>query len=66
MVSETLSKRLKKCPFCNGESEMYVTEHVPRGHDHTPRCKDPSCAGRLSKKWMNPEVAIAAWNRRVG
>lgn len=57
---------LKPCPYCGGEAEMIITCHVPHGHEYTPRCKDTRCAGRLTKKWLSEEAAIAAWNRRYG
>ncbi len=56
---------LKPCPFCGGYAEMKVEKHTPSGYDYIPRCSNPSCAGRLTKKWLNKEAAIVAWNRRV-
>ena len=44
---------------------MRIQQHIPTGFDYTPRCKDPSCAGRLTKKFMAREVAEYAWNRRA-
>ena len=56
---------LLNCPFCDGESEMKVTNHIPSGYDYTPRCKDPSCCGRLTKKYSTRELAEAKWNMRA-
>ena len=44
---------------------MQVKKHIPNGFDYTPRCSDPSCAGRLVKKWISKETAVYAWNRRA-
>lgn len=60
-----MSEKLKPCPFCGEKAEMDIKQHVPEGYDYTPRCTNPSCAGRLTKKWINAEEAIKAWNRRV-
>ena len=57
--------KLKPCPFCGGEAEMRVEKHTPTGFDYIPRCKVPSCCGRLSKKWHNKDTAVYAWNRRA-
>lgn len=56
---------LRECPFCGGKAEMRVEKHIPEGFDYTPRCKEPSCCGRLTKKWHNKETAVYAWNRRA-
>ena len=56
---------LKSCPFCGGVAEMQVTKHIPHGFDYTPRCKELSCCGRLSKKFTCRETAEYAWNRRT-
>ncbi|MBQ2775153.1 MAG: Lar family restriction alleviation protein [Clostridia bacterium] len=56
---------LKPCPFCGDVAEMYVTKHIPNGYDYTPRCTNPSCCGRLSKKYNLKETAEMQWNRRV-
>ena len=56
---------LKPCPFCGGEAELRVTKHIPRGFDYTPRCKNPSCCGRLTKLYLVKEAAINAWNTRT-
>ena len=55
---------LKPCPFCGGSASLKVEPHIPIGNDYTPRCDDPSCAGRLYKKWISKDMAIAAWNKR--
>ena len=60
-----MSEKLKPCPFCGSEAEMKIETHTPTGFDYTPRCKNPSCAGRLAKKWHNEKNAIEAWNRRA-
>lgn len=57
---------LKPCPFCGGKSQLRVEKRPPNGFDYTPRCSVPSCAGRLTKKWSLKDVAVYAWNRRVG
>ncbi|MBO5921926.1 MAG: Lar family restriction alleviation protein [Bacteroidaceae bacterium] len=56
---------LLKCPFCGGEAELHVTKHIPNGYDYTPRCKIPSCCGRITKKFNVKETAILFWNRRA-
>jgi Lar family restriction alleviation protein len=56
---------LKPCPFCGGKAIMKVQKHIPNGYDYTPTCQDPSCAGRLTKKWTNEAIAIEAWNQRA-
>lgn len=56
---------LKPCPYCGGVAEMHETPHTPNGTDYTPRCKDPSCCGRLSKKYGTREAATMKWNRRA-
>lgn len=56
---------LKPCPFCGGMAEIYETPHIPRGTDYTPRCKNPSCCGRSTKKYSMKETAIMMWNRRA-
>lgn len=56
---------LKPCPYCGKKAEMKVDKHPCHGFDYTPRCSDPSCAGRLTKKWASKEKAIYAWNRRA-
>ena len=60
-----MKAELLPCPFCGKEAQMKVEKHSPSGFDYTPRCTDPSCAGRLSKKWTSLETAVYAWNRRV-
>ena len=54
--------KLEVCPFCKGPAELCVTRHIPQGYDFTPRCKDPSCCGRLTKKFTSRETAISKWN----
>ena len=56
---------LKPCPFCGGEAELKVKKHCPTGYDYIPRCKDPSCPGRITKMWHTKQTAIYAWNRRT-
>lgn len=56
---------LKPCPFCGAPARMKITPHIPDGKDYTPQCTDPSCCGRLVKKWQDREVAVYAWNRRA-
>lgn len=60
-----MSDELKPCPFCGGRAIMKIQKHIPNGYDYTPTCQDPSCAGRLTKKWINEADAIEAWNRRA-
>ncbi len=52
------------CPYCGSPAELRETDRVPTGYNYTPRCTVTSCAGWLTKLWMNKEEAIAAWNRR--
>lgn len=59
---------MKPCPFCGSECELIAMKHVPfksENWDYTPRCKDPSCPGRITKKYASRALAIAKWNRRV-
>lgn len=56
---------LKPCPFCGSTAELRATHRVPSGYNYTPRCTVTSCAGRLTKLWMDKEEAIEAWNRRT-
>ena len=56
---------LKLCPFCGGEAVLKEQHHVPNGYDYTPTCLNSSCSGRITKKWINKEDAIKAWNRRA-
>lgn len=56
---------LKPCPFCGGEAELRKLKHIPDGYDYTPRCKNPSCCCRITKRFNVKETAIALWNRRV-
>ena len=58
-------RELLNCPFCGGSVEMIEIPHIPRGTDYTPRCKNTSCCGRLTKKWAYRETAVAMWNRRA-
>lgn len=64
MTDIEIPSELERCPFCGGVAEMFETPHVPRGTDYTPRCKNTSCCGRLTKKWADREKAILAWNMR--
>lgn len=58
---------LLPCPFCGGNSELRTQKHCGSGaeFEYTPRCLNTSCAGRLSKKWLNKSEAIIAWNKRL-
>lgn len=56
---------LKPCPFCGDVAEMYKTPHIPKETDYTPRCTNPSCCGRTTKKYLTEETAIYMWNRRA-
>ena len=56
---------LKPCPFCGGEAIMKIQKHIPHGYEYTPTCKNTSCAGRLTKKWLTEAEAIEAWNGRA-
>lgn len=60
-----MSNELKPCPFCGEKAIMKIEKHIPSGYDYTPTCRNPSCAGRLTKKWTNEAVAIEAWNSRA-
>ena len=55
---------LKPCPFCGGVATLKIVPHIPVGYDYIPQCNDPSCAGRLNKKFGTEDTAIYAWNRR--
>ncbi len=60
-----MPNELKPCPFCGGEAELYITKHIPSGFEYTPRCKNKSCCGRQTKKYLVKETAVAMWNRRA-
>ena len=60
-----MENELKPCPFCGGEAEMYVTPSTLRRDDYTPRCKNPSCCGRVTKKYSRRDTAVMLWNRRA-
>lgn len=57
-------EELAPCPFCGKKAEMKTSPHIPSGTDYTPRCTDPSCCGRLSKKYSTRECAVHHWNMR--
>ena len=57
-------EELAPCPFCGKKAEMKTSPHIPNGTDYTPRCTDPSCCGRLSKKYSARECAVHHWNMR--
>lgn len=59
------TEELKPCPFCGRPARMKTTPHIPNGMDYTVQCTDPSCCGRITKKWQTRETAIYAWNRRA-
>ena len=44
---------------------MKMSRHIPNGIDYTPRCKNTSCCGRLTKKYTVKETAVYMWNRRA-
>lgn len=56
---------LKPCPFCGARAALTKRPHTPTGTEYTPTCTVPKCAGRLYKKWLDENDAIAAWNRRA-
>ena len=58
-------EQLDVCPFCGGPAEMYITKHIPRGYDFTPRCKQTACCGRLTKKYPSRSTALHYWNMRI-
>lgn len=62
----TVEVELLPCPFCEGESELITRNHCggssANKYEYTPRCTKTSCAGRLTKKWLNKVDAINAWN----
>ena len=53
------------CPFCGGPAELYITNHIPKGYDFTPRCLKTICCGRLTKKYTSRKTAVQCWNLRV-
>ena len=50
---------LRKCPFCGGEAEMFVSDVTDRAVVY---CK--GCDAQIQMK-PNEEEAIEAWNNRV-
>lgn len=44
---------------------MYITKHIPKGYDFTPRCKQTACCGRLTKKYSSRTDALHYWNLRI-
>lgn len=67
--------KLKKCPFCGGEAELYIDRHENSDttHLHSIKCKDTfACGARINdtlsffgdyKKSL--EGLIDRWNKRV-
>ncbi len=56
---------LKPCPFCGGKAQMKLEKHYDGRLEYTPQCTKPSCPGRITKKWLDHDKAVAEWNRRV-
>ena len=59
------NRYLLPCPFCGGDAELVSKPHIPNGTDWTPRCRNTSCCGRLTKKYTDKDTAITFWNRRA-
>lgn len=51
--------KLRKCPFCGGEAEIYVSDVTDRAVVY---CAD--CDAQIGIK-QNEQEAIEAWNKRV-
>ena len=51
---------LRKCTFCGGEAEMFVSDVTDRAVVY---CR--GCDAQIQIK-TNEEEAIEAWNKRVG
>ena len=52
--------KLKPCPFCGGEAEIFVSDITDRALVY---CK---CCDAQIKMQQNEQEAIEAWNKRVG
>ena len=59
-----MKTKLLPCPFCGERAELMVNDLGDDFYEFTPRCKNPSCAGRLIRRWRNKSMAIEAWNKR--
>lgn len=58
-------KCLNPCPFCGGPAELIEIETGKYKTVYMPRCQDPFCCARVTRKWTEEDTAIYAWNRRV-
>ena len=54
-----MSTALKACPFCGGPA---LDDFIPEHHSYRIECNDCDATGKICD---SPELAIAAWNRRV-
>ena len=52
--------KLKPCPFCGGEAEIFVSDITDRALVY---CR--GCDAQI-KMQQNEQEAVEAWNKRVG
>ena len=53
-----MSEKLKPCPFCGGEPELFEAPGV-----YFVECSNPKC--NYPTNWDTKEEAITAWNTRT-
>ena len=56
-------QKLKKCPFCGGEAEIYGFDINDGYHNYIPRCT--KCFATIPVWRETEEEAIIQWNKRM-
>lgn len=64
VVPVTEREKLKPCPFCGGEAELWRAS-ADRRRSAWIACMG-KCAVLITKEHTTDDDAIAAWNRRAG
>ena len=60
-------EKLKKCPFCGGEAEVFETDIIV-AKIIVVKCCNEACGGTMGnpeENFENKDEAIEAWNTRV-